>query len=68
MQQVYRMNVASRAAMSRSKGSRSVVEERHAVRDRVDVFYQPVVQLAPHAGRELADEAQRHRAREYGVV
>lgn len=45
-----------------------VVEERDAVRDHVDVFHQPVVQFAAHAGRELADEAQCHRAREYGIV
>lgn len=46
----------------------SVVEERDAVRDRIHVFHQPVVELAADAGRELADEAQRHRGREYSVV
>ncbi|KAL4711721.1 hypothetical protein ACJJTC_003488 [Scirpophaga incertulas] len=47
---------------------RSVVEERYAVRDRVDVLHQPVVELAAHGGRELADQAQRHGGREDRVV
>lgn len=36
--------------------------------DSVDVFDQPVVELAADAGRELADEAERHRRREDRVV
>lgn len=46
----------------------SVVEERHAVGDGVDVFNQPVVELAAHARRELADEAERDGGREDRVV
>lgn len=46
----------------------SVVEERNAVRNRVDVFHQPVVKFPAHTRRELANETQGHCAREYGII
>lgn len=46
----------------------SVVEKRDAMGDGVDIFHQPVVQFPAHTGREFADEAQGHCAREYGII
>lgn len=48
--------------------ARSVVEERHAMGDGVNVLHQPVVQLSANARRELAHEAQRDGGREDSVV
>lgn len=38
------------------------------MRDNMQVLHQPVVELATDACGELADEAERHRGREYRVV